>query len=163
MSTSLINFVAEVKADLTIDGVALFTTDEVELKAKQSLPVLNADIDTAYLFVVVEPFLYEVVEPTLTGEHYLMWKLLTKIYLYRVRMIEVSERVSFKSADKSMDRSKELSNWLFMLKDLQAEYDDRRERLDPNSNFVVLTTIPGAVYSRGCDTEYEDTGCKSES
>lgn len=94
--------------------------------AERAFPLIANDLAIAY--VLAED---GTVTPSMPGHHRELWALRTKIMACRFLRAQSAARINFSSGDKSMDRSKECSNWAALEKDLTAEYNALATALNP--------------------------------
>jgi hypothetical protein len=137
--------VQDILADFTDEeGEPLAAQEYVYRAAERALPLLASDLDVPYQIEDDD------VTPAMPGDHRELWLLKTKILVCRFLRAQAASRVSFSSGDKSMDRSREASNWAALEKDLGTEYADRVRKVNPGADESVLTPDTGPrVYCQG--------------
>ena len=114
------------------EGNGLAPGEYIHRAAERSLPLVAADLGVLYELAGDE------VTPAMSGEHRELWALRTKVFVCRFLRAQAANRVSFSSADKSMDRSKEAANWASLENDLAAEYAERVKRNNPPADDALL-------------------------
>jgi hypothetical protein len=129
---------AELVADLLgefvdDEGTALVSEEYLRRSAERALPLVATDLGVAYQLAG------DTVTPSMPGEHRELWALRTKIFGCRLLRAQASNRVSFASGDKSMNRSSEAKNWADLEKDLLGEYAARAARINPAADESLLT------------------------
>ncbi len=126
--------VADIQADfLGDDDVSLVGEAYATRCAERSLPLIAADVDIPYLLDD------DTVTPEMPDLHRELWLLRAKILVCQSLRARASQRISFSSGDKKMDRSKEASNWAELEKALAAEYASRVRRVNPAADDSVIS------------------------
>lgn len=105
----------------------------VTRSAQRAFSLISNDLAVAY--VLAED---GTVVPAMPNPHRELWALRIKIMACRYLRAISASRISFSSGDKSMDRSKECSNWAALEKDMTAEYDALALALNPALDGSIL-------------------------
>jgi hypothetical protein len=130
----LAELVSDLRGDFLDDeGTALVTDAYLRRAAERALPLVATDLGVAYQLAG------EAVTPSMPGDHRELWVLRTKVFVCRLLRAQASNRISFASGDKSMNRSSEAKNWADMEKDLLGEYAARATRINPAADESLLT------------------------
>ena len=126
--------VSDLQADFLDDeGTALVSEEYLRRSAERALPLVASDLRIAYRLSG------DTVTPEMPGDHRELWVLRAKVFVCRFLRAQASNRVSFSSGDKSMNRSSEAKNWADLEKDLLAEYAGRVTRINPAADETMLT------------------------
>jgi hypothetical protein len=114
------------------EGTALVTEAYISRAAERALPLVATDLGVLYELAD------ESVTPSMPGDHRELWVLRAKVFVCRFLRAQASNRISFASGDKSMNRSSEAKNWADLEKDLLAEYAARTSRINPAGDESLL-------------------------
>jgi len=116
------------------DGADLVPEEVLRRIAERMLPLVATALDVPYVLGEDDN-----VTPEMPGQHREVWVLRCKVQCCRFLRTQSAGRVSFSSGDKSMDRSKEASNWASLEKDMAAEYQSLVSKLNPLGDDSILT------------------------
>jgi len=144
----LAQLVADIQSEfLNEAGEPLFEEAFVERHAVRALPLVSLDVGIEYaLSDDADP----VVSPDMPDTHRELWVLRTKLLCCGMLRSQASTRLSFTSGDKSMDRSKEATNWAAFCKDLLEEYKALLAKVNPGADESILNVeFSGARYRQG--------------
>jgi len=145
--------VADILADfLGEDDVSLVGETYATRCAERALPLIATDVDVPYLLDD------DTVTPDIPDLHRELWLIRAKILVCRFLRARASQRISFSSGDKKMDRSKEAANWADLEKDLSAEYASRVRRINPAADDSVISVdVLPRVYKQAKQLYLEGT------
>ena len=145
--------VADIQADfLGDDNVSLVGEAYATRCAERSLPLVATDVDVHYLLDD------DTVTPDMPDLHRELWLLRAKILVCQSLRARASQRISFSSGDKKMDRSKEASNWADLEKAFAAEYASRVRRVNPAADDSVISlSVTPRVYKQAKQLYLEGT------
>lgn len=128
------------------DGSDLVPEEIIYRAAERMLALVGTDLGIAY----VRDSETDIVAPAMPNDHREAWVLRVKVQCCRFLRAQSAGRTNFTSGDKTMDRSKEATNWASLEKDIWAEYKALIGRLNPLGDESILTLDVYPVrYERG--------------
>lgn len=133
------------------EGADLVPEEVLRRIAERMLPLIATALAVPY---VLEN---DAVTPAMSDQHREVWVLRCKIQCCRFLRTQSAGRINFSSGDKSMDRSKEASNWASLEKDIAAEYNSLVAKLNPmGDESILVPDVYPVKYSAGRRHRHHD-------